>query len=323
MTHAEAPHRVSVRVPGKINLELSVGPVRDDSYHELATVYQAVSVYDVVTVESARTWSLTVTGTYADRVPAGDDNLAMRAARVLAQRARALAGRRAKTGPVSITIHKSIPVAAGMAGGSADAAGTLVACADLWDLDVMRDDLEPVAASLGADVPFLLRGGTAVGSGRGDKISPVLSRGEVHWVLWVTTGEGLPTPDVFAEFDRLHEGMQLASPSLSETLVAALRTMEPDAMGAALDNDLQAATLSLRPELQEVLDAGLDLGARGAVVSGSGPTVAFVVGSQAEALDLSMGLAARGPAGDILRVTGPVSGATVIDSRGARPRLGS
>lgn len=323
MTHAEAPHRVSVRVPGKINLELSVGPVRDDGYHELATVYQAVSVYDVVTVESARTWSLTVTGTYADRVPAGDDNLAMRAARVLAQRARALAGRRAKTGPVSITIHKSIPVAAGMAGGSADAAGTLVACADLWDLDVMRDDLEPVAASLGADVPFLLRGGTAVGSGRGDKISPVLSRGEVHWVLWVTTGEGLPTPDVFAEFDRLHEGMQLASPSLSETLVAALRTMEPDAMGAALDNDLQAATLSLRPELQEVLDAGLDLGARGAVVSGSGPTVAFVVGSQAEALDLSMGLAARGPAGDILRVTGPVSGATVIDSRGARPRLGS
>lgn len=322
MTAAATSLRVTVRVPGKINLELSVGPRRADGYHELATVYQAVSVYDLVTVQPADDWSVTVTGPYTDRVPAGADNLALRAARLLAERAMALAGRRARTGPVSIVIHKSIPVAAGMAGGSADAAGALLACADVWDLDVLRDDLEPIAAAIGADVPFLLHGGTAVGSGRGDEISPVLSRGEVHWVLWVTTGAGLSTPDVFAEFDRLRDGTPVPLPTLSEALMSALRTMEPDAMGAALRNDLQVAALSLRPDLQEVLDAGLDLGARGALISGSGPTVAFVVGSQAEALDLSMGLAARGPAGDILRVTGPVSGATVVDSRGLGPRLG-
>ncbi len=210
-----------------------------------------------------------------------------------------------------------------MAGGSADAAAALVGCAEVWDLGVLRDDLESLAAELGADVPFLLHGGTALGSGRGDKISPVLSRGDLHWVLWVTAEEGLSTPEVYAECDRLRGEAEVPSPVVSQDLVSGLRTMEPDAVGAALHNDLQAAALSLRPQLQEVLDSGLDLGARGAVVSGSGPTVAFLVGSQAEALDLSMGLAARGPAGDILRVTGPVAGAGVIGSRGPGPQLGT
>ncbi len=313
--------RVTVRVPGKINLELRVGPRREDGYHELVTVFQAVSVYDRVVVESSDTWSVRTVGPYAVRVPDTQDNLALRAAQLLADRAVEVAGATARPGPVALTVEKRIPVAAGMAGGSADAAAALVGCAELWDLGVLRDDLEPLAAELGADVPFLLHGGTAVGSGRGDEISPVLSRGEVHWVLWVTTGEGLSTPAVFAEFDRMHGDDELGVPELTPTLVSALRRMDPDAVGAALRNDLQPAALSLRPDLQEVLDAGLDLGARGALVSGSGPTVAFLVASQAEALDLSMGLAARGPAGDILRATGPVGGAAVIDSRGSRLRL--
>lgn len=323
MSEAMVAQRVTVRVPGKLNLALSVGPLREDGYHDLATVFQAVSVYDRVAVESAPEWSVRTVGAYAPQVPESTDNLALRAAQLLAERASTLVGTEASCGPVALTIEKNIPVAAGMAGGSADAAAALVGCSEVWDLGVLRDDLESLAAELGADVPFLLHGGTALGSGRGDKISPVLSRGDLHWVLWVTAEQGLSTPQVYAECDRLRGDAQVPAPVVSEDLVSGLRTMEPDAVGAALHNDLQAAALSLRPELQEVLDSGLDLGARGALVSGSGPTVAFLVGSQAEALDLSMGLAARGPAGDILRVTGPVAGAGVISSRGPGPHLGT
>lgn len=322
MTDVQPPQRVTVRVPAKINLELAVGPLGDDGYHDLATVFHAVSLYDRVTVSAADEWSITTIGPYADLVPDTEDNLALRAAQLLASKAVEIGGTQHTPGPVAIAVDKHIPVAAGMAGGSADAAAVLTACADLWDLNVMREDLEPIAAELGADVPFLLHGGNAVGTGRGDQVSPVLSRGEVYWVLWLSTDEGLSTPAVFAEFDRLNEAVDVPAPELSAELMTALRTMDPDAVGAALRNDLQEASCSLQPRLTEVLEAGLELGARGALISGSGPTVAFVVASQAEALDLSMGLAARGPKGDIVRVSGPVAGATVVDSRGPGPSLG-
>ncbi len=296
---------VTVRVPGKVNLELRVGPRRPDGYHDLATIFHAVSVYDHVTVTPADTWSVRLTGPYAGLVPEDETNLALRAARKLATSVR-------WTDPVAITVDKAIPVAGGMAGGSADAAGTLVACEALWDLGLTRDDLERVAARLGADVPFLLHGGTAIGSGRGDRIAPVLARGELHWVLWASDVDGLSTPQVYAECDRLRARRQVGPPETSDALLAALRTMDTTAVGDALHNDLQEAALSLRPDLEDVLAAGLDLGAQGAVVSGSGPTVAFLVGSQAEAIDLSVGLTARGPHGEIKRAVGPVGGAHVV-----------
>ncbi len=325
MSEVTGRQRVSVQVPGKINLQLSVGPRREDGYHELVTVFQAVSLYDIVHVEPAKAWSVSVSGPQSDSVPVDGSNIALQAAQALAQRALKILDADATSliAPVSITIEKQIPVAAGMAGGSADAAATLVACAHLWGLEAAREDLEVVAGELGADVPFLLHGGTAVGTGRGDDITPVLAQGEAHWVLWLSEGEGLSTPAVYAEFDRLHEQVEPPAPELSPELVAALRTMDPVAMGPALHNNLTPASLSLQPALQDVLDAGRELGALGALVSGSGPTVAFLVGSQAGALDLSMGLAARGPGGDIIRVTGPVPGAHVIDSRGRGSRLGS
>ncbi len=318
MDHELVRSQVTVRVPGKINLQLVVGPPRPDGYHELLTIYQAVSVYDRVRVEAASTWSVTIGGLHSGGVPADDSNLALRAAKALAEQAPELidGGDGAGIGPVAISIDKQIPVAAGMAGGSADAAAALVACADLWDLSLLREDLERVAATIGADVPFLLHGGTAVGSGRGDEIAPVLSKGEVHWVLWVSTEKGLSAAAVYAEFDRLTGDQTPPTPELSPSLVSALRTMDPSPMGAELRNDLAPAALSLLPGLQEVLNAGLELGALGGIISGSGPTVAFLVASQADALDLSMGLAARGPSGDIIRVTGPVPGAHVIDDRG-------
>lgn len=307
MSQAVQSRGVTVRVPGKINLELVVGPLRDDGFHELATVFHAVGIYDYVTATPADRWSVQVSGPTAAGVPTGPGNLALKAAKALARRY-------GVDGAVALGIEKNIPVAGGMAGGSADAAAALVACEALWGLQLSRDELEPVARRLGSDVPFLLHGGTAVGSGRGERLAPVLARGELHWVLWVSNDSGLSTPAVYAECDRLREaaGVEVAEPAPSGDLVAALRTMDTEAVGAALRNDLQEAACSLYPVLDDVLEAGLTLGAHGAIVSGSGPTVAFLVSTQAAAIDLSVGLAARGPTGDIRRATGPVTGAQVV-----------
>lgn len=312
--HQERTDVVTVRVPGKINLGLSVGPLREDGFHELSTVFHAVSLYDHVTVQPAPAWSVHVTGPYADRVPADASNIALVAARALARRRM----RRARVDPVRIDIDKQIPVAGGMAGGSADAAAALVACRELWALDHLETDaLEAIAADLGSDIPFLLHGGTAIGSGRGEQVTPVLARGELHWVLWAGEDLSLSTPEVYAECDRLRAetGEAVPGPQPSEALMTALRRMDTDEVAAALHNDLQDAAVSLRPVLAEVLETGLELGARGAVVSGSGPTVAFLVASQAEAIDLSVGLATNGPAGDIVRAIGPVPGAQVVNGR--------
>ncbi len=309
MSLAVESQGVTVRVPGKINLELVVGPVREDGYHELATVYHAVGIYDFLTARASDSWSVAVSGDTAAGVPTGSRNLALQAARMLARRYDVRE-------PVALSIEKNIPVAGGMAGGSADAAAALVACEALWELGLTKDELEPLAARLGSDVPFLLHGGTAIGSGRGEQLAPVLARGELHWVLWVSTQEGLSTPEVYAECDRLRAeaGVEAGPPAPSGELLAALRTMATAEVGAALRNDLQEAACSLYPVLTEVLEAGTTLGARGAIVSGSGPTVAFLVDTQAEAIDLSVGLAARGPAGDIRRATGPVAGAHVVQA---------
>ena len=309
MSQGAEPRGVTVRVPGKINLELVVGPLREDGYHELATVFHTVGIYDYVTAVPSDRWSVQVSGVTADSVPGNSTNLAIRAAKALARRY-------GVEGAVALGIEKNIPVAGGMAGGSADAAAALVACDALWDLQLTRDELEPIAAGLGSDVPFLLHGGTAIGSGRGERLASVLARGELHWVLWVSNKPGLSTPQVYAECDRLRAaaGAQVPDPVPSDDLVAALRTMDTDAVGAALRNDLQEAACSLYPVLDDVLEAGLELGAQGAIVSGSGPTVAFLVGTQAAAIDLSVGLAARGPDGDIRRATGPVAGAQVVQS---------
>lgn len=307
MSLAVEPRGVTARVPGKINLELVVGPRREDGYHELATVFHTVGIYDHVTVSEADDWSVQVSGPTAEDVPTDSTNLALKAAKALARRY-------GVDRCVTMGIEKNIPVAGGMAGGSADAAAALVACDALWGLQLTRDELEPIAARLGSDVPFLLHGGTAIGSGRGERLAPVLARGELHWVLWVSNSSGLSTPDVYAECDRLRAeaGAPVPDPTPSGDLVAALRTMDTAAVGAALHNDLQEAACSLYPVLEDVLEAGTTLGAQGAIVSGSGPTVAFLVGTQAEAIDLSVGLAARGPTGDIRRAAGPVAGAQVV-----------
>ncbi len=303
------PASATVRVPAKVNLELLVGPRRLDGYHGLSTVFHAVSIFDEVTVAHADEWAVSLTGPRAVGVPADGSNLAVKAAQALAD----VGG---IDEPVHITIRKEIPVAGGMAGGSADAAATLVACDHLWGLATPRTELEALAGTLGSDVAFLLGGGTAIGSGRGEVLAPVLARGTYQWVFAVSE-DGLPTPAVYAECDRLRGDRHVPEPSPSPEMMTALRSGDPRALGEALQNDLQAAALSLMPVLADVLDAGLEFGALGGVVSGSGPTVAFLAEDTESALDLAVSLTASGAVQDVRRATGPVHGAHLVAA--ARP----
>lgn len=301
----ETPMAVTVRAPAKINLELFVGPRGEDGYHALATVYQAVSIHDEVTAAYAEEWGCSVSGRDADRVPTDESNLALKAARALAER----------TGgqdPVHLSIRKEIPVAGGMAGGSADAAAALVACDALWETGLSKEQLEEVAADLGSDVPFLLHGGTAVGSGRGEVITAVLAKGAYHWVFVPSVDTGLSTPAVYRAFDERTAGTTVEDPAPSAALMSALRAGDPVALAPVLDNDLQPDAIDLRPDIGEVIEAAMGFGALAAIVSGSGPTVAVLAESTEGAIDLAVSLTASGVAGDILRATGPVAGAHII-----------
>ena len=303
---ALTPSSVTVRVPAKVNLELLVGAPQEDGYHPLSTIFHAVNLYDEVTVTTASEWGIAVSGSQSLGVPVDGTNLAAQAAQRLAE----VGGIQE---PVHISIRKDIPVAGGMAGGSADAAATLVACDQLWGTGLSRPELEELGGSLGSDVPFLIAGGTAMGSGRGQVLAPVLARGSYHWVFALSEG-GLSTPAVYAECDRLRGGRAVREPSPSPEMMTALRSGDARALGAALANDLQAAAISLMPALGDVLDAGLEFGALGGVISGSGPTVAFIAESNEAALDLAVSLTASGAVQDVRRATGPAHGAHVISA---------
>ncbi len=294
-------------MPAKINLALKVGPPRDDGYHPLATVFQAVSLFDEIEAEWAEPgeFAVTVTGEGADLVPVDDSNLAIRAAQLLAS----TYGRPNSVG-VSLSIKKSIPVAGGLAGGSSNGAAALVACAALWDLDVGTDELQALAAELGSDVPFAMLGGTALGSGRGDVLVPALARGTYSWVL-AFGHRGLSTPAVYRRFDQLNSPGG-GPPEVPAALMNALRSGEPAQVGPELVNDLQPAALDLQPKLRQVIEAGLEYGALGAIVSGSGPTCAFLAANETAAVDLSVALSADGICRAVRRVTGPVTGARIV-----------
>ncbi len=293
-----------MRAPAKLNLHLTVGAVRPDGFHELTTVFQAVGLYDEVTVRRDDELTVKVTGVGADLVPLDATNLAARAVCLLA----------VQTGHdprVAIAIHKGIPVAGGCAGGSADAAAALVGCDALWGCDWSRDRLAEAGAELGSDVPFALVGGTAMGTGRGDHVSPVLARGTYYWVL-ALAADGLSTPAVYAEYDRLNAGLRPPEPQVAPALMAALRAGDAAALGAALSNDLQDAAISLRPELARTLTVGEECGALGALVSGSGPTTAFLAGDEEHALDISFALTRSGTCADVVQAIGPVAGARPV-----------
>jgi 4-diphosphocytidyl-2-C-methyl-D-erythritol kinase len=298
------PPPVTVRVPAKINLHLAVGEQRADGFHDLVTVFHAVSLFDEVSVAASDAPGIEVYGEGVSEVPADETNLAWRAVQLLAERA-------GREPDVRLVLRKGIPVAGGMAGGSADAAGALVGLSTLWKLDLARDELSVLAAELGSDVTFALHGGTAVGTGRGEQIVPVLSRHPQHWVIALHRG-GLSTPAVFQELDRLRGG---AAPSDRpvEPVLEAISGGDPNQLALSLGNDLQAAAVSMAPELRRTLRAGVDAGALAGLVSGSGPTCAFLCSGADAALDVAAELAGVGVCRTVRVAHGPVPGARVVD----------
>ncbi|MFI7140754.1 4-(cytidine 5'-diphospho)-2-C-methyl-D-erythritol kinase [Streptomyces massasporeus] len=294
---------VTVRVPAKVNVQLAVGAARPDGFHDLANVFLAVGLYDEITVTPSDGLRVTCEGPDADQVPLDRTNLAARAAEALAERY-------GRSPDVHLHIAKDIPVAGGMAGGSADGAGALVACDALWGTGACRDELLEICAELGSDVPFSLVGGAALGIGRGEQLTPLEVGGPFHWVF-AMAGRGLSTPAVFREFDRLGEGTDIPEPVASGELLAALAKGDPDALAAAVSNDLQPAALSLFPELAGTLAAGRAAGALTALVSGSGPTTAFLVRDPESAAAVAQALLASGSCRTVRTASGPAPGATV------------
>lgn len=302
------PSAVTVRAPAKVNLHLAVGELNATGFHDVRTVLQAVSLYDELTVTAPAkrgVISISLDGEGAAGLPTDRSNLAVRAALLLADQTGVHRG-------VHLDVHKAIPVAAGMAGGSADAAGALVACDTFWETGLTRLELEVLAAELGSDVPFSLSGGTALGIGRGDQLSPALSRGSYSWVFALAEG-GLSTPAVYAELDRYRS--ELPRPALlpNAAVLSALRQGDVAALGRSLANDLEAPAIRLRPALAHVLEAGWDLGAAGSVVSGSGPTCAFLARDAGDAVRLATSLAAMGICRAVRIASGPVPGVRIVE----------
>lgn len=304
--HWEPTGSVTARAPGKVNLHLAVGDRREDGFHTLTTVFQAVSLHDDVTVQNADVLSLEIVGEGADELPVDERNLAWQAAELIADHV-------GRAPDVSIMIDKSIPVAGGLAGGSADAAAVLVAMNALWELKLPRRDLRALGGQLGSDVPFALHGGTALGTGRGEELAIVLSRTTFHWVLAFADG-GLLTRSVFAELDRLRDAG--SPPRLGEPgpALAALAAGDPVQLAQLLGNELQAASVSLDPTLRRTLRAGLEAGALAGIVSGSGPTCAFLCASPTAAVESATRLSGAGVCRTVRVVRGPVPGARVVST---------
>ena len=300
---------VTARVPAKVNLQLSVGPLGSDGFHEVTTVFQAISLFDDVTVATAQKGEgikISITGQTSGGVPTDNSNLAVKAAQLMIKNYDL-------PEDLVIKLKKEIPVAGGMAGGSADAAGVIVGLDSLFELGLSRDVMESVGSKIGSDVPFSICGGVAIGTGRGDQITPALAKGSYNWVL-ALSGQGLATPSVYQECDRLREGLSIAPPVVSEPLMQALRAGDAKALGRALTNELQTAACSLRPALRLVLDVGVDYGALGGIISGSGPTVAFLVSDDEHAMNLTVALSSSGVVSSVVRASGPTNGARIIES---------
>lgn len=293
---------VIAKAHAKVNLHLGVGQVREDGYHELVTVFQSLSLCDVVRISRADAMGAGCVEklvTDAPGVPEDNSNLAWKAAEALARRSAEQVAR------VVIELQKGIPVAGGMAGGSADAAATLRAMNATLQRPLSEAVLLEIAAELGSDVPFTLLGETRVGTGRGEALTPLMSRGQYHWAL-AFSKQGLATPDVFAKLDTMERQPHLSYESVAQALVCA----DAHALADALHNDLQAAALSLRPDLRKVISMGERAGALRGIVSGSGPTCAFLCADAESAQEVAAEL---GVYYRTATATGPAPGAELLE----------
>ena len=303
-----------VTAPGKINVFFAVGPLLSDGFHSVASVYQALELREEVSVAASSSWLVEVSGSLPEEqlqmVPTTEDNLVVGAAKLIAE----LAGH-PEAKPVAFDIFKNVPVAGGMGGGSADAAAALVAVNRLWQTEISQETLIRESVKLGADVPFALLGGTAIGLGRGELLEPIIDVKLLHWVL-VTSLDGLSTPAVYKRLDELRAERGLDPTAVSEPivpidLVEALIGGNPAKIAPLLKNDLQEAALDLMPQLAEVIAAGVSAGALTGIVSGSGPTIAFLADTEESANTIANILSLTGH--DAIVTTGPSLG-TILEN---------
>jgi 4-diphosphocytidyl-2-C-methyl-D-erythritol kinase len=297
---------VTVRAAAKVNLHLGVGRPRPDGFHPLATVYQTISLHDDVTACTRPHWGVGLVcedGIDRAAFPGGDDNIVVRAGRLLA-------AHHGIDRAAEFTVRKSIPIAGGLAGGSADAAAALVALDRLWDLQTSDEDLLGLAAELGSDVPFALVGGTALGLGRGEVVTPMVDEATRWWVV-VPAQAGLATPAVYRHFDELCPDAP-AEVSVPDELVQALADPDNRTLAAVLRNDLQPAAIDLRPELGELIEAGERAGALRGIISGSGPTCLFLCSDRGSADRVRAALLDEGHP-RVLVALGPVTGTHVVE----------
>lgn len=308
---------VGVRVPAKINLFLAVRGRAPDGYHDLVTILQTISLYDHLRVgvygppgrghhpAARRRMRIELHQEVLEGLPEGDDNIAVKAARMLGSLRGVLDPEHqpqdSEAEPRTLLeLDKTIPLAAGLAGGSADAAGALIALNELWGCDLSTAELREVAAELGSDVPFCVGGGTALATGRGATPAPVLCGGTFHWVV-CEADEPLATGAVYRAWDDTCQPTD-AEP---EPVLVALREGDPAALGRALHNELEPAALTLQPTLRQGRRTLEAAGALGVVVAGSGPTL----------------LALARDAGDAERIAGEV-GASFLRVHIARSPAG-
>lgn len=286
-TQVFPPNAVTAQAPGKINPLLLVGPRRSDGYHELLTCFLAVNMTETVTVWPAEDFRVTIGGdAHPDEVPLDGSNLVMQTARRVGE----VVGR---LEPVAVHIDKKIPVGGGMAGGSADAAATLLALDELWQAQLPTDVLRSIAADIGSDVPFLLEGGACVGRGRGEILRPVKSS-QLWWVV-IPRPTPLSTPAMYHRLDELRANENVRLPEdVSEAFLEALYEGDAESLGLLLHNDMQRSALAALPALAHTLESGVQAGALGVLVSGSGPTVVWLARDRLHAEALSAGLAQRG-----------------------------
>ena len=289
--------QVSASAPGKINIFFKVGALKSDGYHDVLSVYQALDIREAVKVADSSRWRVSVSGALSEEqiaaVPTGEDNLVVRAAKSIGQLANLT-----RVSELSFEITKNVPVAGGMGGGSADAAAAMLAVDELWDTQVDGEALMKAAAELGADIPFALLGGTAIGIGRGDKLDPIDDVQKLHWVL-VPMDAGLSTPRVYAKLDEMRaakgqDPTLVPVPEVPYELIDALVHGDAREVAKHLHNDLQDAAVALMPELSITMHAGLAAGALAAMVSGSGPTIAMLAESEEAAESIANHLAFEG-----------------------------
>lgn len=289
--------QVSASAPGKINIFFKVGALKSDGYHDVLSIYQALDIRETVKVADSSRWKVSVSGALSEEqiaaVPTGEENLVVRAAKSIGQLAKLT-----RIPELSFEITKNVPVAGGMGGGSADAAAAMLAVDELWDTQVAGEALMKAAAELGADIPFALLGGTAIGIGRGDKLDPIDDVQKLHWVL-VPMDVGLSTPRVYAKLDEMRaakgqDPTLVPVPEVPYELIDALVHGDAREVAKHLHNDLQDAAVALMPELSITMHAGLAAGALAAMVSGSGPTIAMLAESEEAAESIANHLAFEG-----------------------------